>query len=146
MTGHWIAQFATRTSPLTDTKTLDRPISGKGSLGEATAWAVMPLAVAVEPFRTPKLSQEPSDATVPEKASKVSVSSPLPPSSPRSTAGGSSLSASFLVPGGAQDDTRSCRVFVPPHPVPLPQGGEGTFEDPIKISTSIRASMRGFFW
>eukprot|EP00439_Symbiodinium_sp_Y106_P039343 s2875_g4.t2 len=46
MTGHWIAQFATRTSPLTDTKTLDRPISGKGSLGEATAWAVMPLAVA----------------------------------------------------------------------------------------------------
>lgn len=46
MTGHWIAQTATRTSPLTDTKTLDRPISGKGSLGEATAWAVMPLAVA----------------------------------------------------------------------------------------------------
>ena len=46
MTGHCIAQTATRTSPLTDTKTLDRPISGKGSLGEATAWAVMPLAVA----------------------------------------------------------------------------------------------------
>ena len=35
----------TRTSPLVDTKTLDRPISGKGSLGEATAWAVVPLAV-----------------------------------------------------------------------------------------------------
>ena len=46
MTGHWIAQAATRTSPLTDTKTLDRPISGKGSLGEATAWAVVPLALA----------------------------------------------------------------------------------------------------
>ena len=41
---HWIALMTTRTSPLVDTKTLDRPISGKGSLGEATAWAVVPLA------------------------------------------------------------------------------------------------------
>ena len=42
---HWIALLATRTSPLLHNKTLDRPISGKGSLGEAIAWAVVPLAV-----------------------------------------------------------------------------------------------------
>lgn len=46
-----IALLATRTSPLVDTKTLDRPISGKGSLGEATAWAVVPLAVLAYIFQ-----------------------------------------------------------------------------------------------
>jgi hypothetical protein len=34
-----------------DTKTLDRPISGKGSLGEATAWAVVPLAALAYLFQ-----------------------------------------------------------------------------------------------
>lgn len=48
---HWIALLATRTSPLVDTKTLDRPISGKGSLGEATAWAVVPLAALAYLFQ-----------------------------------------------------------------------------------------------
>eukprot|EP00931_Biecheleriopsis_adriatica_P028267 TRINITY_DN1687_c0_g3_i1.p1 TRINITY_DN1687_c0_g3~~TRINITY_DN1687_c0_g3_i1.p1 ORF type:complete len:3167 (-),score=584.59 TRINITY_DN1687_c0_g3_i1:97-8973(-) len=44
--GHWIATLACHASPLSDNKTLDQPVSGKGSLGEATVWAVVPLALA----------------------------------------------------------------------------------------------------
>eukprot|EP00933_Yihiella_yeosuensis_P051203 TRINITY_DN49073_c0_g1_i1.p1 TRINITY_DN49073_c0_g1~~TRINITY_DN49073_c0_g1_i1.p1 ORF type:complete len:1642 (-),score=335.01 TRINITY_DN49073_c0_g1_i1:196-4806(-) len=44
--GHAIAKLGCNASPIVDNNTLDQPISGKGSLGEATAWAVMPLAIA----------------------------------------------------------------------------------------------------
>jgi len=44
--GHHIAQSACGSSPLEDTVTLDRPVTGKGSLGEATFWAIVPLAAA----------------------------------------------------------------------------------------------------
>jgi len=43
--GHWLAMSAVHASPLLDNITLDQPMSHKGSFGQATAWAVVPLAV-----------------------------------------------------------------------------------------------------
>eukprot|EP00930_Biecheleria_cincta_P039601 TRINITY_DN27203_c0_g1_i1.p1 TRINITY_DN27203_c0_g1~~TRINITY_DN27203_c0_g1_i1.p1 ORF type:complete len:3112 (-),score=539.42 TRINITY_DN27203_c0_g1_i1:137-9322(-) len=43
--GHWLSMSAVHASPLLDNITLDQPRSDKGSFGEATAWAVVPLAV-----------------------------------------------------------------------------------------------------
>eukprot|EP00930_Biecheleria_cincta_P048555 TRINITY_DN3383_c0_g1_i4.p1 TRINITY_DN3383_c0_g1~~TRINITY_DN3383_c0_g1_i4.p1 ORF type:complete len:3154 (-),score=464.15 TRINITY_DN3383_c0_g1_i4:294-9755(-) len=44
--GHWVASAAVSTSPLYDSMTLDRPVvPGKGSLGNATVWAVAPFAI-----------------------------------------------------------------------------------------------------
>eukprot|EP00931_Biecheleriopsis_adriatica_P028266 TRINITY_DN1687_c0_g2_i5.p1 TRINITY_DN1687_c0_g2~~TRINITY_DN1687_c0_g2_i5.p1 ORF type:complete len:3114 (-),score=646.00 TRINITY_DN1687_c0_g2_i5:69-8834(-) len=42
--GHALSFAAVRASPLHDNITLDAPMSGKGSFGEATAWAVVPIA------------------------------------------------------------------------------------------------------
>eukprot|EP00442_Polarella_glacialis_P024641 CAMPEP_0115122638 /NCGR_PEP_ID=MMETSP0227-20121206/46955_1 /TAXON_ID=89957 /ORGANISM="Polarella glacialis, Strain CCMP 1383" /LENGTH=3177 /DNA_ID=CAMNT_0002524635 /DNA_START=126 /DNA_END=9659 /DNA_ORIENTATION=+ len=43
--GDMIARAACASSPLYDNITLDQPVTAKGSLGEATAWAVIPLAL-----------------------------------------------------------------------------------------------------
>lgn len=44
--GEALATSATGTSILTNTVTLDRPIHGKGSFGDAMGWAVIPLSAA----------------------------------------------------------------------------------------------------
>uniref|UniRef100_A0A7S0AQ78 Uncharacterized protein n=1 Tax=Pyrodinium bahamense TaxID=73915 RepID=A0A7S0AQ78_9DINO len=44
--GDAIARSACGSSPLEDTVTLDQPVTAKGSFGEATAWAVVPMAAA----------------------------------------------------------------------------------------------------
>jgi len=41
---HWLAQWAVNASPLNDNISLEKPVSGKGSLGEAVGWSVIPLA------------------------------------------------------------------------------------------------------
>jgi len=41
---HWMAEWAVNASPLNDNFTLEKPVSGKGSLGEAVGWSVIPLA------------------------------------------------------------------------------------------------------